>query len=175
MSGLPILLGVFGAAHGVRGELRLKSYTADPMAIARYGPLTAEDGRVFELRAARPYKADMLIVSVKGVDDRDAAERLVNLELHAPRQALGSTGEDEFFHADLIGLTAVAEDGASIGRVVALHDFGAGDILEVAPGGGGATRYYPFTKAVVPRIDLGAGRLVLVPPAESIARGEDHD
>ena len=175
MSDRLVLLGVFGAAHGVRGEVRLKSYTADPLAIASYGLLTGEDGRPVEIRGARLLKGDMLVVSVKGVGDRNAAEALTNQRLYAPRGALGvAEEEDEFFHADLIGLGAVTVEGAPFGRVVAMHAFGAGDILEIAPEDGGPTLLLPFTKAVVPEIDLVQGRLVVVPPGETgEAEGRD--
>jgi len=167
MSAKLVLLGVFGAAHGVKGELRLKSFTADPLAIASYRPLTGEGGRPIELRAARRLKADMLVVSVKGISDRTAAEALTNQRLYAPREALAKVEEeDTFLHADLIGLAAVSAEDALLGRVVAIHDFGAGDILEIAPEGGGPTRLLPFTKAVVPSVDVAAGRLVVVPPTE---------
>jgi 16S rRNA processing protein RimM len=174
MSGRLVALGVFGAPHGVRGEVRLKSFTAEPMAIAGFRPLLAVDGRRFDIAAARPLKDDMLVVKVDGVADRDAAARLTNLTLHVPREALGQAGEeDEFFHADLVGLAAETADGEALGRVVALLDFGAGDLIEIAPAGGGPSRLYPFTKAVVPLVDLAGGRLVLVPPIETEAGPQD--
>jgi len=175
MSPRRVLLGVFGAAHGVKGEVRLKSYTADPLAIATYGPLTDEDGRSIDIRSARPLKGDMLVVSLKGVGDRTAAEALTNRQIYAPRDALGAADEqDEFFHADLIGLAAVTTDGAAFGLVLAIHAFGASDILEIAPEGGGPTRLLPFTKAVIPSVDLTAGRIVVVPPTE-IGEAEPRD
>lgn len=164
-----VQLGVFGAAHGVRGEVRLKSYTQDPAAIATYGPLTGSDGVTYELVTVRPQK-DMLVARVRGISDRNAAERLVNIRLLAPRAVLGEAeDEDEFFHADLIGLAAETPAGDPLGRVVALHDFGAGDLLEVALESG-RTVYYPFTKAAVPVVDIKGGRIVIEPPVET---GED--
>ncbi|MFN8830583.1 MAG: ribosome maturation factor RimM [Labrys sp. (in: a-proteobacteria)] len=161
-----VLLGVFGAPHGVRGEIRLKSYTADPLAITDYGPLTGSDGRSYTLTAARPQK-DMLIVRVAGIGDRTAAERLVNIRLSAPRERLGTVDEDEdeFFHADLVGLLARTPDGTLLGRVIAIPNFGAGDLLEVAPETG-RSLLFPFTKAVVPVIDIAGGALTVVPPVE---------
>jgi 16S rRNA processing protein RimM len=167
-SGL-VLLGVVGAAHCVRGEVRLKSFTEDPLAIARYKPLTTERGRPVAITAARRLKDDMLVVRFEGIGDRNAAEALTHQKLFAPRSALGQAGEDEYFHADLVGLEAVTSDGRVVGRVVALHDFGGGDVIEVAPDRGPAL-LYPFTRAVVPAIDLAGGRLTLVPPEET---GED--
>lgn len=161
-----VLLGVFGAPHGVRGEARLKSYTADPLAIADYGPLTGSDGRTYTLTSARQQK-DMLIVRVAGINDRTAAERLVNIRLSAPRHVLGPVDEekDEYFHADLVGLMACLQDGTPIGRVIAIPNFGAGDLVEVAPETG-RSLLFPFTKAVVPTIDLAAGTLTVIPPVE---------
>ena len=160
-------MGVFGAAHGVRGEVRLKSYTADPMAILSYGTLRTQDGRSFELASARLLKDDMLVAKVKGVADRDAAERLVNLKLFAPREVLGGVEEDEFFHADLIGLDAVAEDGK-------LARQGDGPLRfrrrrphrRLFPEGQRQPQLYPFTKAVVPAVDLPARRITFIPPVE---------
>jgi 16S rRNA processing protein RimM len=160
-----VLLGVVGAAHGVRGEVRLKSFTQNPLAIARYKPLTTEDGRPIAITAARRLKDDMLVVRLEGIGDRNAAEAMTHQKLFAPRDTLGQAGEDEFFHADLVGLEAVAPDGQVVGRVVALHDFGGGDVIEIAPARGPAL-LYPFTKAVVTAVDLAAGRLTLVPPEE---------
>jgi 16S rRNA processing protein RimM len=165
MSEERVLLGVFGAAHGVRGEVRVKSYTADPSAIASYRPLNGEDGEAIDIVSARPLKDDMLVVRVKGVGDRSAAERLNGRRIYAPRAALGAVEEDEFFHADLIGLVAETADGEALGRVTGVYDFGAGDLLEVAPERG-APRLFPFTKAVVPRVDLAGGRVVIEPPPE---------
>lgn len=165
-SGPLVQLGVFGAAHGVRGEVRVKSYTQEPAAIATYGPLTGSDGASYELVSVRPQK-DMLVARVRGISDRNAAERLVNIRLLAPRSVLGEIeDEDEFFHADLIGLPALTPTGEALGRIVAVHDFGAGDLLEVAPEVGRSV-YYPFTKAVVPIVDIKGGRVVIDPPVET--------
>jgi 16S rRNA processing protein RimM len=161
-----VCVGKIGAAHGLRGEVRLKSFTADPMAITRYGALESEDGALaLEIEAARPGK-DMLVARFKGVTDRTAAERLRNLDLYVPRARLPATEAEEFYHADLVGLAAVTCDGAEIGRVIAVHNFGAGDVLEIRPHGG-ATLMLPFTQDIVPEVDVAAGRLVVVPPAES--------
>jgi 16S rRNA processing protein RimM len=172
-----ILVGVFGAPHGVRGELRLKSYTGDPQAIADYAPLTDASGRTtYLLTSARLVKDDILVVRVKGVDDRDAAAKLTNQRLHIPRSALPPPEEeDEFYHADLIGLRVELQDGTLLGTVAAVLDFGAGDILEITPAGGGRAMMLPFTRAVVPVVDMKAGRLVADPPAETEARPEDGE
>jgi 16S rRNA processing protein RimM len=161
-----VLLGVFGAPHGVRGEIRLRSYTADPLAIASYGPLTTEDGRMVELVSVRPQN-DVLIARVKGLTSRDAAQALTHVKLHAPRERLGQAEEDEFFHADLVGLRAEGPDGEALGTVVALHNFGAADVVEIRPAGPGQSVLLPFTKEVVPVVDIAGGRMVVVPPVET--------
>lgn len=160
-----VLLGVFGAAVGLKGEIRLKSHTSDPLDIADYGPLATRDGRSFEITSIREAN-EVVVVRIKGVTSREHAEKLTNLELFVPRESLGDTeDEDEFFHADLVGLRAEDEHGVEIGTVIALHDFGAGDVIEIRPPHGKSIDF-PFTKAVVPVVDLAGGRIVIVPPAE---------
>jgi 16S rRNA processing protein RimM len=162
-----ILVGVFGAPHGVRGELRVKSFTQDPRAIGGYSPLTDRAGaRAFKFTALRLAKDDMLVVRVEGVANRDAAQKLTGVELFAPRDRLPPPDEDEFYHADLIGLAAVTREGEMLGEVVAIRNFGAGDILEISPTGGGETLLLPFTKAAAPEIDFGQRRIVVAPPRE---------
>ncbi|MDQ0396142.1 ribosome maturation factor RimM [Labrys monachus] len=170
-----VLLGVFGAAHGLKGEVRLKSYTKEPLAIADYGPLATKSGRVIRLAGLRPLKDDLLIARVEGVNDRNGAEALVNLQLFAEREALGTPeDEDEFFHADLVGLLARREDGTVIGTVTALFDFGAGDIVEVTPAGTGAKPWLlPFTRQIVPQVDVKAGHILVVLPEEIDTESED--
>jgi 16S rRNA processing protein RimM len=165
MAGGRVCLGQIGAAHGVRGEVRLRSFTADPAAIATYGPLETEDGRVFEIESLRPAK-DHFVVQFSGIADRSAAERLANIKLYVPRERLPEPDEpDEFYHADLIGLAVVDRTGQSLGTVIAVHNFGAGDLIEVRPDAGGKTELLPFDAATVPQVDLAAGRLVVELPA----------
>lgn len=160
-------MGRFGAPHGVRGELRLQSFTGDPLAIADYVPLTDKSGKkTFTLLNLRPQGKDMLVVRLKDVDDRDGAQALNGVELYLARDKLPAPDPDEFYLADLEGLRAETTTGEVIGRVVALRNFGAGDILEIAPASGGDTLMYPFTKAVAPIIDLAGGRIVVEPPAD---------
>jgi 16S rRNA processing protein RimM len=162
-----ILLGRFGAPHGVRGEIRLQSFTADPLAIATYDGLTDKSGvRNFKLLSVRPQGKDMLVAKVYGVNDRAGAEALNGVELYLPRESLPAPEEDEFYFADLIGLRAETRDGAEIGVIVAVRNFGAGDILEIAPANGGESLLMPFTKAAVPTVDLRGGRVVVEPPTE---------
>ncbi|HEY1361427.1 MAG TPA: ribosome maturation factor RimM [Xanthobacteraceae bacterium] len=162
-----ICVAQIAGAHGLRGEVKLKSFTADPLAVVQYGPLTSEDGAVrFEIETVRPAKGH-LVARLRGVSDRDAAQRLAGLRLFVPRTRLPAAAADEFYHADLIGLAAVTADGGAIGTVLAIHDFGAGDILELRPASGGATILLPFTEAFVPVVDIAGGRLVVAPPAEA--------
>jgi 16S rRNA processing protein RimM len=162
-----IPLGIFGAPHGVRGELRVKSYTQDPKAIGAYGDLTDKTGaNTFKLAALRPLKDDMLVVRLAGIDRREDAERLTGAELFARRAQLPPPSDDEFYHDDLIGLEARTREGDELGRVVALRNFGAGDILEIAPAAGGETLLLPFTKTVAVEVDFDKGRIVIAPPNE---------
>jgi 16S rRNA processing protein RimM len=160
-----VLLGEIGAAQGLAGEVRLRSYTEVPADIASYGALEDEAGRAIELQSLR-VTPKALIARIKGVTTREAAEALCRTKLYVPRARLPRREDEEWYHADLIGLAAVAVDGEPIGTVVAVHNFGAGDLIEVEPVGGGATLLVPFTEETVPEVDLAAGRLVLVPPAE---------
>ncbi len=161
----PICVARIGAAHGVRGAVRLWAFTEDPLAVTRYGPLTTKDGaRQFEVTHAREAK-DHLVATLKGIATREDAERLNGLELYIAREKLPDTDDDEYYHADLIGLAAVNGANEPIGRVIAIHNFGAGDIIEIAPPQG-TTLLLPFTNAVVPTVDLANGRVVIELPAE---------
>jgi 16S rRNA processing protein RimM len=158
-----ICVAQIGAAHGVRGEVRLRSFTEDPTAVASYGPLESEDGkRHFTIEALRPAK-DHFVVRLKDVVDREAAEKLTNLKLYVSRDKLPPIEEDEtFYHADLVGLAAVARDGTALGTVTAVYNFGAGDVLEIKPDRG-EPLMVPFTDTAVPEIDMKARRMVVVP------------
>ncbi len=161
----PICVARIGAAHGVRGAVKLWTFTEDPLAVKRYGPLTTKDGaRQFEVASAREANGH-LVATLKGVATREEAERLNGLELYIAREKLPATDEDEYYHADLIGLAAVTVANEPIGRVTAIHNFGAGDIIEIAPPHG-ATMLLPFTIAVVPTVDLAKGHVVIVLPDE---------
>ena len=157
-------VGRIGAAHGARGEVKLWSFTADPMAIKDYGALATEDGkRTFTIETLRPGK-DFLVARLSGVTDRTAAEKLGNLDLYIARDRLPPAEADEFYHADLIGLTAIGTDGRELGTVIAIHNFGASDLIEMRPTQGGATVMLPFTEAIVPVVDIAGGRIVVDPP-----------
>jgi 16S rRNA processing protein RimM len=163
-----ICVARIGAAHGVRGEVKLWSFTEDPAAVAHYGPLETQDGtRCFEIEALRAAK-DHFVARIAGVNDRDAAEKLRNIELYIPRARLPTIEEaDTFYHADLVGLDAITPDGARVGTVHALHNFGAGDIIEIAPAEGGDPLMLPFNETTVPKIDVAARQVVVVPPVET--------
>ena len=163
-----------GAAHGVRGEVRLWSFTEAPEAVAGYGPLESKDGtRRFEIASMRAAK-DHFVARLKGIDDRNAAETLRNVDLYVPRQRLPAIDEDDTFYiADLVGLDAVTADSAALGKVTAVHNFGAGDIIEIAPTSGGAPLMLSFTAANVPAVDVKAGRIVVAVPEEVEAREPD--
>jgi 16S rRNA processing protein RimM len=164
MAGARICVGQIGAAHGVRGEVRLRSFTAAPEAITSYGPLESEDGRVFEIESLRPAK-DHFVARLAGIADRDAAERLANAKLYVPRERLPELDQpDEFYHADLVGLAVLDRTGQRLGSVVGVHNFGAGDLIEVKLDTGGKTELLPFDAATVPQIDIAGGRLIVEQP-----------
>ena len=166
----PVCIARIGAAHGVRGEVKLWTFTEDPLAVKRYGPLATKDGvREFEVTQAREAKGH-LVATLKGITTREDAERLNGVELYIARDKLPATDDGEYYHADLIGLAAVNGANEPLGRVIAIHNFGAGDIIEVAPPHG-ATLLLPFTNAVVPSVDLAGGLVVIELPEEII--GDD--
>ena len=161
-----VCLGRIVGAHGVRGAVRIKSYTAEPDGLAAYGPLSTRDGaRRFAIAVTGRAKG-VLLARIEGVEDRAGAEALRGTELHIARAALPPTDDDEYYHVDLIGLRAETEDGAAFGRVDAIHDHGAGDIVEIRRPDGPSV-FLPFTRAHVPTVDIGAGRMVIAPPEEA--------
>jgi 16S rRNA processing protein RimM len=161
----PICVARIGAAHGVRGAVKLWTFTEDPLAIKQYGPLMTKDGaRQFEVTHVREAK-DHLVATLKGIASREDAERLNGIELYIARDKLPDTDADEYYHADLIGLAAVNTAHEPLGRVIAIHNFGAGDIIEIAPAQG-PSMLLPFTNAVVPTVDLAGGRVVIELPQE---------
>jgi 16S rRNA processing protein RimM len=171
-----VVAGAVAGPHGVRGRVRVKSFTTVAEDVAAYGPVMVAGGRRLKLAVEGAAKG-MLIVRIEGVDTRNEAEALKGELLYLPRAALPEPDEDEFYHADLIGLEAVQEDGKALGRVVAVHDFGAGGLLEIALTGEGQTVLMPFTRETVPQVDLAAGRLICKPPEgllESGAPGEEE-
>ena len=161
-----VCVGAIAGAFGVRGEVRLKSFTTEPNDIVTYSPLWTEDGtRSFAIRLTRPVTGG-LGVRLSGVETREDAEALKGVTLWADRDKLPSLPDDEFYHADLIGLSVYDTGGVLIGKVRAVYDHGAGDILEIFGPGRKQTLLLPFTRAFVPTVDLTAGRIIADPPEE---------
>jgi 16S rRNA processing protein RimM len=167
-----ILLGRIADAHGICGEVLIHSYAAMPEDIGSYGPLMdAAGARSFEVESARATPKGV-VARLRGVADRTAAEALKGTELYIDRDKLPAAAEDEFYHTDLIGLDAVDPEGKAIGRIVAVQNFGAGDLLEIRRAGSGRTEFVPFTDATVPSIDMQTRRAVIVPPP---ATGDEEE
>ena len=161
-----ILVGRVAGAFGVKGEVRITTFTAEPLAVRAYGALLREDGAPgLTLLSAREVKGGV-IARVAEVETRDQAEALRGLKLHVPREALPEPEDDEFYLADLIGMTARTADGQALGVVRSVRDFGAGDLLEIAPAEGGEAWYLPFTRAAVPEVRLADRTLIAVRPDE---------
>jgi 16S rRNA processing protein RimM len=161
-----VAVAEIGAAHGLKGEVRLRSFTQSPMDVAKYGALIAPGGRQFEVASARPASGaspNMLVVKLKGVSDRNAAEALTGTRLSVPYERLPPADAGEFYHADLVGLAAFSPAGEVLGTIVAVQNYGAGDLLEIEPSTG-ASILVPFTEAAVPEVDVAGGRVVAIPP-----------
>jgi 16S rRNA processing protein RimM len=161
-----ICVAKIGAAHGVRGEVRLFAYTQDPLAIRSYGELEDKSGaRRFRIASARAGKGH-IVARFEGIDDRDAAEKLTHIELYIPRSRLAKQENgDIFYHADLIGLSVETGSGEKFGELVGIHNFGAGDLLEIKPVSRGETVLLPFVDPYVSLVDLKGERIVVDPPA----------
>lgn len=171
-----IFLGQIGAAHGIKGQVRIATHTQDPEAIGSYGPLeTDRPGLTITLTKVRLQK-NVVIAHIKGISDRTAAEQLNGVSLYIDREKLPETeDEDDFYHADLIGLDARLESGVTIGKVSAVPNFGAGDLIEVRDPQSGDTFLYPFTRAVVPHVDIAEGFLTIVVPMDAPEGEEEPD
>lgn len=154
-----ICIGAIAGAHGVRGLVRIRSFTARPEDVAAYGPVRDDRGRTFRIQVKGAAKGGV-IAALTGVSDRDQAEALRGQRLYVPRAALPAAADDEYYHADLIGLAAAADDGTPLGRVVAVHEHGSAPVLEIAPEKGESV-LVPFTRDAVPEVDLAGGRLTV--------------
>lgn len=159
-----VIVGSLGGSFGVKGEVRLKSYCADPAAIADYVPLYAEDGRAFAQIILTGQLKNGFSAQVSGIVTKEDADALRNTSLYADRSVMPPTEDDEYYYADLIGLTVIDTGGATLGTVKSVIDHGAGDLLEITPPGTPETVFMPFTQAVVPTVDLPAGKIVADPP-----------
>ncbi len=157
-----LLVGVVVGPQGLNGEVKVKTFTATPESIGDYGPLFTEDGRSFAVNHAHQLKADSVVIRLKGVDDRNQADALKGMKLYVPRSALPKPAKNEFYHADLIGLRVEDEGGKRLGTVRAIHNFGASDVIEIEDARG-QTTMLPFTRAIVPVVDIAGGRIVAVP------------
>ncbi len=155
-----VLVAAVTAAHGLKGEVKLKTFTEDPASIGSYGEVTTGDGRTFALADVRPVKSDEAVARLKGIADRNAAESLKGQRLYIPRRALPEPSEEEFYHADLVGLRADDEAGVVLGHVRGVHNFGAGDVIEIEDAKG-ATFFVAFSRAAVPVVDLAGKRIVV--------------
>ncbi|EAV42736.1 16S rRNA processing protein RimM [Stappia aggregata IAM 12614] len=165
-----VLMAKIGAAHGIRGEVRVKPYGDDPLSFADYGILTTRDGkRSFEVERARVQKT-VVITKFKGITDRNQAEELNGIDLFIDRDQLPEPEEDEFYYSDLTGLDVLDQTGETLGKIIAVQDFGAGDLLEVRPKRG-RSFYIPFTKDFVPEIDLENGRVCVSLPEDYFSEG----
>ena len=169
----PVQMAVIGAAHGIKGELRIKTFTGDPMALGGYGPLYAKDGRAFEIDVIRP-AGDVVVVRFKGVRDRTIAEGLTGIELFVDRSVLPAEEEDEFYHTDLVGLAVRDETGAEAGKVIAVQNFGGGDILEITFRGRKGV-LIPFSQAAVPEVDITGGFITVDTLAAGLVEDADED
>ncbi|MBT3305410.1 MAG: 16S rRNA processing protein RimM [Alphaproteobacteria bacterium] len=159
-----VCVGAVAGVRGLKGEVRIKSFTADPDDVAAYGPVTTEDAsQTFKVKVVGHAKG-LLIARLSGVSDRTAAEALKSTRLYVQRSALPKVEDDAYYHADLVGLAAETETGVTLGLITAVHNFGAGDILEIAGEDGAEDLMVPFTKTTVPEIDIATGRIVIVPP-----------
>lgn len=158
-----ICVGAVMGAFGVRGEVRIKSFCANPSAIENYSPLTTEAGKSYELKLVRSVKGGFG-ARLSGVPDKEAADALRGTKLFARRDDLPSLPDDEYYHSDLIGLKVLDTGGALLGKVINVQDFGAGDILEIAGKGLKEAALLPFTLANIPTVDLAAGKIIADPP-----------
>jgi 16S rRNA processing protein RimM len=173
-----VVMAILGRAHGLRGEIGARSYTADPLALGDYGPLSDAFGRSYKVEAIRIQGAaanNGVVMKLSGISDRNAAEKLNGVELLLPREKLPQPDdEDEFYHADLIGLPVRNQAGETLGSVIALHNFGAGDMLELRLSNGAQT-YVPFTKAAVPTVSIKAGHIILDEQAAGLVADAEDD
>lgn len=170
-----ILIGEISSAHGIRGEVLVRTYTEQPEAIASYGPLSDEAGkRTFSLRVVR-VTSKGIVARINGIDDRNAAEPLRGIKLYVSRDKLPATEAAEYYYADLIGLDAISEDGSAIGKIVSVQNFGAGDLLELKPADGSPTEFIPFEDRYVPKVDLSSRTVVIQRPEVTGGEGDEVD
>jgi 16S rRNA processing protein RimM len=159
-----IIVGTLGGAFGILGEVRLKSFCADPAAIADYAPLTTEDGKVFPMLVLTGQVKGGFPARVQGIDSKEDADTLRNVSLYAQRDKLPSLPDEEFYYADLVGLPVIDTGNETLGTVKAIENHGAGDVLEIQLAGQSDTMLLSFTHEIVPTVDVAAGRIIVNPP-----------
>lgn len=170
-----ICVAAIAGAFGVKGEVKLKSFTENPEDCLRYGPLLGARGEIILTIESWRRAGKFLALRSPQVQSREQAEHLKSTKLYVPAENLPPPDDDEFYYRDLIGLTVKTQAGQNAGTVIAVHEFGAGDMLEIKPKNGGASYYHPFTKAAVPKVDIKARRVVIIPQIAEPARREDED
>lgn len=161
-----VLLGRIAGAQGLRGEVKINSFTEIPENIGQYGSLSDQNGKTYAVETVRPLKGAAIVARIAGVTDRTAAEALRGTQLFVARDKLPALDEDEWYYEDLIGLAAITADGEPVGEIIAVQNYGAGDLLEIRPANGGRTLMIALTREAVPEIDLDGSRVVVVPPEE---------
>ncbi len=170
-----LLLGDIGRPQGLKGDVRVRSFTQDPAAIGSYGPLEDETGqRLIEFESLRS-DGKGLVARIKGIATREAAEALTGTKLYVSRDRLPEHGEDEWYHADLIGLAVRDQDGTPFGTVIAVHNFGASDLIEIRPLSGEPDLLVPFTDEAVPEVNVAEGWVRVLPPEEIVAPPDDPE
>ena len=170
-AGRRVLLGHIADAHGIRGEVKIRSYTSNPADIAAYGPLSDDDGRRSFVIQSHRVSGSKVVARIEGISDRNAAESLKGVGLYVPRDRLPRIEDEEWYVSDLIGCRALESDGGTFGKVVDVQSFGAGDLLEIRPAGRSVTVLLPFTRACVPEVDLAAGKIIVAPPPGLLDEG----
>lgn len=169
----PILLGVVGGAHGIKGEVRIKSFTENPTDIKAYGPLVDAKGKTYTIRSARIQK-NVVVVTINEISDRNGAELLNGTELFVDRSALPEDDADAFYQSDMVGMTVETTEGQPVGTVIAFHDFGAGEVVEIKPERGSSVMI-PFSEAAVPEIDVERRVMIVEPLAAGLVSTPDED
>jgi len=169
-----VLLGRITGAHALKGEVKIAAFTAEPADIAAYGPLTTADGvHSFDIVSLRGAGGGSVVARLKGIADRTQAEALRGTDLYVLRDALPPADDDEYYHSDLIGLAAVTPEGEALGEIIAIQNFGAGDLLEIRGPNSHKTMLIPFEQAFVPSVDLDARRVTIVRPVFDAGESTD--
>jgi len=170
-----ICVAAIAGAFGVKGDVKLKSFTEIPQDCLSYGPLMTAQGDVILTVQSWHFAGKMIAIRAAEITTREQAEALKSTKLYVPAENLPPPDEDEFYYRDLIGLQVKTQAGQNAGKVIAVHEFGAGDMIEIKPKDGGASYYHPFTKDAVPKVDIKAGRIIIIPQIADDTRREDEE